>query len=1412
MAAVEITTVADLTKSTLAPTVDGIHVTDKSTNLFKEITGTELLKGAGITTTNLVEYASLSAAITAISTTPTHLVIANDASISADLTIPATCRLRFMNGAKITIAATKTLTINALHDPGDVQIVSLAASSSLVRFGKDCGRINIAWICGGVGTTGTDATNALDNACASMTANGGGRTLVPLGGYTSSSTHAVTLHSYIDGFHSYGSQITHTVSDRPLFRTVSGARYFGATNISLVGVCGPGTTSVGWSCEPDGNVDGLAFGTFQGVSINGFNRGFSIHATDSTYGGQCVGIDFDNHCQFLSNDTNIFVDTPNTNIVNHALMQVSFDLVNNYAQLQADFDRMGMYLATGEHTGQAKGTCTFTAVAATDVCTGAARNGFYTGMAFSFSNSGGALPTGLSASTTYYCIPIDNVAGTFYVASSYANAYAGTHIDITGAGTGTQTLTCSGVAAYGNFQTETQTIKSTDAVTVAGTAIATFRAACMYGDGVSAPAGGTFTAVAATDICTLAAHGFYTGLIVRGSTTGALPTGLSVATDYYAIPIDANTFYLASTLTNCLAGTHIDITGAGSGTNTITPQASALGSPVNVNIPLNATTHTSAAAIADAVREAVMANPFVSSTFHCGYIDGSPNECRAVFQNTGKAQVTTAYLGGTPSTGNITWVITLAGMTGSPLSITAAVLTGDTLNQAAIKSAAALNANASFAAKCFARTVTTQDAVIIETKDRNAHDATFNAAFSGAGTAAVAGLSASVSVTTTRGEAANDTIANFALDPNGVVGMTRDATYSKATSVRTNGLAHHLPQGYRFNGGHEPTVFQRTVDEGIENFIINDADQIESAIIVDNCDIQGNIRLNRACAFTGSGRFFDRTIQDGGSDLATYYGGSVINVNAVVPYYSNFHMAAGNAVMLLNGRKTHNFSNIAGDARSGGMSLLDVQPQNRRVLSDATWAIYANEDSINYSQSRPPMTLGVDKNYQFTSTAFALAAPAVMEGDNIQATSVGNKAYYHRYAGNYSGHGPGVWEITGGQDGYSAINLLNGPMYARGFHGLQKTPADISADANDWSPTFNFDYSTIRANPYGADRSLTGMAAPLASTETALRDGYSGRFINISDTYSLVIKHESGSSMAANRFHNAGGRTLIIRPGEIRFLEYDLTLGRWVFGEILKGLDPVEKSAAYTTTFSDADRLIIHPETDATARTFTIDSDANTPQPLGTFHDFENRSSQLLTIAVTSDTLKRLGRGSTGSFTVKCGERVRVVKTATTTWEWHYIEKNGAIVARVDIGRNSGVIASGWVPEGSLVTSAGSRTSDVGRAWVIPNGLYHLPPNTVLDTIMYGSSFEITFTGLKPGREYVLYAFSAWNTSRFDTQIKMNGDIMGTLLIGTFNGVSAYNVLQGIYVHEADETGSILVRVDGINSQNALINALALTE
>lgn len=73
-----------------------------------------------------------------------------------------------------------------------------------------------------------------------------------------------------------------------------------------------------------------------------------------------------------------------------------------------------------------------------------------------------------------------------------------------------------------------------------------------------------FTAATDTEIITAAGHPFATGDVVRAMNSGgALPTGLSANTNYYAIGVSGDTLQLSATS----GGTAINITTAGTGTN-----------------------------------------------------------------------------------------------------------------------------------------------------------------------------------------------------------------------------------------------------------------------------------------------------------------------------------------------------------------------------------------------------------------------------------------------------------------------------------------------------------------------------------------------------------------------------------------------------------------------------------------------------------------------------------------------------------------------------------------------------------------------------------------------------------------------------------------------------------------------------
>ena len=92
------------------------------------------------------------------------------------------------------------------------------------------------------------------------------------------------------------------------------------------------------------------------------------------------------------------------------------------------------------------------------------------------------------------------------------------------------------------------------------------------------------------------------------------------------------------------------------------------------------------------------------------------------------------------------------------------------------------------------------------------------------------------------------------------------------------------------------------------------------------------------------------------------------------------------------------------------------------------------------------------------------------------------------------------------------------------------------------------------------------------------------------------------------------------------------------------------QSSAYTTVLADSGKVIFHPSTDANARTFTIDSNANVAYPIGTAITFINMTSQVVTIAITSDTMYLSSAGTTGSRSLAQYGSATAIKMTSTTW------------------------------------------------------------------------------------------------------------------------------------------------------------------
>lgn len=161
---------------------------------------------------------------------------------------------------------------------------------------------------------------------------------------------------------------------------------------------------------------------------------------------------------------------------------------------------------------------------------------------------------------------------------------AGNSITIayTGGGTaGAEVVTVVGTAISVQIQSGVSTGTQVKTAVDASVAASALISVAVTGTGSNAQVTAAVTPLAGgiasevdivANTVTIPSHGYTLGLKGQLTTTGTLPAGLSLATDYFIIVVDANTVKFASSLANAQAGTAVDITnqGASASVNTFT--------------------------------------------------------------------------------------------------------------------------------------------------------------------------------------------------------------------------------------------------------------------------------------------------------------------------------------------------------------------------------------------------------------------------------------------------------------------------------------------------------------------------------------------------------------------------------------------------------------------------------------------------------------------------------------------------------------------------------------------------------------------------------------------------------------------------------------------------------------------------
>ncbi len=281
------------------------------------------------------------------------------------------------------------------------------------------------------------------------------------------------------------------------------------------------------------------------------------------------------------------------------------------------------------------GTLVFT-VATSDISTAnntvtINNHGYNTGDPALYNDGSGAAITGLSDGTVYFAIKID--ANTFKLATNFSNATTNTVINLTGTGNNTQTFSRDKVSTGNNtIEIEGHEYETGDpivydkgghplgsadpAVIITGLTSGTtynvikvneklFKLATSYNNALAGTAinltsvgndhqtfgsepsyfpeeatVATSAVSTANNTITISNHGYHTkDPILYENGGGASITGLTSGQVYYVVKVDANTFKLATTLSNAAASspTTIGLTGTGNNAQKFSPYSKLTG-------------------------------------------------------------------------------------------------------------------------------------------------------------------------------------------------------------------------------------------------------------------------------------------------------------------------------------------------------------------------------------------------------------------------------------------------------------------------------------------------------------------------------------------------------------------------------------------------------------------------------------------------------------------------------------------------------------------------------------------------------------------------------------------------------------------------------------------------------------------
>lgn len=286
-----------------------------------------------------------------------------------------------------------------------------------------------------------------------------------------------------------------------------------------------------------------------------------------------------------------------------------------------------------------------------------------------------------------------------------------------------------------------------------------------------------------------------------------------------------------------------------------------------------------------------------------------------------------------------------------------------------------------------------------------------------------------------------------------------------------------------------------------------------------------------------------------------------------------------------------------------------------------------------------------------TPTWVQVSGAGSLANDSITNALLSNMAQA-TIKGRASGAGTGDPTDLTGTQATAILDNVVGDSGSGGTKGLVPAPGAGDAAAGKFlsaGGTFAVPAGTGAETGANSDiTSMDGLTGPLKGP-TQIQDSNSNEVVIFGSTASAV------NEVTITNKATGTGPTIAASGGDT---DVNLNLVSKGAGQVQQngvevgymGIPQNSQSAAYTTLLSDRGKHILHPSTDANARTFTIDSNANVPYPIGTAITFINMTSQVVTIAITSDTMNLAGTGTAGSRSLAQYGVATAIKIGTTLW------------------------------------------------------------------------------------------------------------------------------------------------------------------